>query len=100
MQCPGSKRNNPNTQAGVHERLIQILPLKGRHAAIFSCLAIENEVRGENGSTDKSTSDEEPLRQVAARDRVCGLICRRRLVATLEAISKSCGFEERLRIRG
>lgn len=46
MQCLGRHTDDPDTQAGMHECLIEILPFKGRHPAIFAGLAVEEQVGG------------------------------------------------------
>ena len=47
----------------MQEGLVKIFPLKGWHAAIFSCFAVEGEVCGEDRSTDDGSAVEEALGQ-------------------------------------
>lgn len=45
--------DDTDSKPGVHECLVQVLALKCRHASIFSCLSVEDEVdRHERGSKD------------------------------------------------
>ncbi|RJE17287.1 hypothetical protein PHISCL_10376, partial [Aspergillus sclerotialis] len=73
VQCPGRKTDDPDAQTGVHKCLVQVFPLKGRHAAIFACFAVKDQVRGDNGSADQRSAVQEPLREVATRGGVRGL---------------------------
>lgn len=61
--------NNPNPQSRMQERVVQELPLERRHTTIFARLAVEEHVRGDNGSADDGGSIEEALGEGAA---TCG----------------------------
>jgi len=60
---PGRDANDSHTEASMKERLIQVRPLINRHTAIFTSLAIEDEIHrdqraGEHGATDKQFLDQ------------------------------------------
>ena len=61
MQCLCCDADDADTQARVQEGLVEIFPLKRWHAAIFSCFAVEDEVCGEDRSTDDGSAVEEAL---------------------------------------
>ena len=53
--------DDADTQARVQEGLVKIFPLKGWHAAIFSCFAVEDKVCGEDCPADDGSAVEEAL---------------------------------------
>ena len=61
MQCLCRDANDADAQACVHECFVEELSLKGWHAAIFSCFAVEDEVCGEDCSADDGGAVEEAL---------------------------------------
>lgn len=95
VQSPRSEGDDTDAQASVHEGLVQVFTLIHRHSTIFTRLSVEDQVCGNDGSTNQSTAIEKSLRQVSTGSRVGGLV-RGRLIAALEAIAKSCRFQEGL----
>lgn len=61
MQCASSNSDDTNSEAGVHEGLVEVFPLVLWHAAIFPGLTVENQVGGDNCSTDQDGSIEQAL---------------------------------------
>ena len=65
MQSIGRHANDPDTQPGVHKGLVQEGPFVRGHAAIFSGLAVEHEIRGDYRTADDGGAVEEPLGHAA-----------------------------------
>ena len=63
MQRAGRHSDNPNPQARVQKRIVQIASLKRRHAAILPRLTIEDEVDGDHGTADEGAAIEQLLPQ-------------------------------------
>ncbi len=57
--------DDTNTQTSVQKRRIQVGSLVGRHAAIFSGFAVEDEVDGDDSTTEDSTTCQKSLEQLA-----------------------------------
>lgn len=73
VQSAGSNSDNTNTKSSVHESLVQEAPLVGGHAAILAGLTVEDEVGGQDGTTDDGTSVQQLLGEVATLS-VVGLL--------------------------
>ena len=71
MQCACGHTDDPNTQAGMHKGFVKERPFKRWHAAIFSSLAVEDYICGDDGAADDGGAIEQPLSHAAgvrARD--------------------------------
>lgn len=83
--------DDAHPQTRMHKGLIEVRPFVRGHPAIFSCFAVEDEVRGKDGGANDTGAVEETLGQVASLGASDG---RRRLdVCPVEGISgfgKSC----------
>lgn len=62
MQGACRHTDDPDTQASMHEGVVQIRPFVGRHTTIFPGLAVEHEVRGGYRTADDGGAIEELLR--------------------------------------
>lgn len=64
----GARRHpdDANTQAGVHEGFVEESPFVRRHAAIVPGLAVEHDVRGDNGAANEGGAVKELLGDAAA----------------------------------
>lgn len=65
VQSAGSNSDNTNTKSSVHESLVQEAPLVSGHATILAGLTVEDEVGGQDGTTDDGTSVQKLLGEVA-----------------------------------
>ena len=65
MQSACRHTNDPNTQASMHKGFIEEGPFVRRHATVFSTLAVEHEIRGDDGSTNDGGSIKELLSHAA-----------------------------------
>lgn len=72
MQCLGRNTDDSKAQARMHERLVEILPLKGRHAAIFASLAVEEQVGQDCASYDGPAIEELSGEGAGVGPGVCG----------------------------
>ena len=95
MQSACRYTNDPNTQTSMHKGFIKERPFVRRHAAVFSSLAVEHEICGDDSSTDDSGSIKELL-SYAASVRAHGLTAGLDISTTeglLEGISRfgECG---------
>ena len=70
MQRLRRHADDPYPQARVHERLIQKLPLEGRHAPVFSCLPVEEHVCSEHRTADDRAAVEQALGEGSGVGRV------------------------------
>lgn len=66
MQSACRHTNDPNAQTSMHKGFIKECPFVRRHAAVFSSLAVEHEIGGNDGSTDDGGSIEELLSYAAS----------------------------------
>jgi hypothetical protein len=87
---PGRQANDSDTQTSVQEGVVEVLALKGRHAAVLSGLAVEDGVDGDERTAEDGTADQEP-----AHARLVGL--RRVRVAAVgsEGVARQAGAHRR-----
>ena len=64
MQCLGRNPDDAYAQSCVHEGLVQVLTFEGWHTTIFACLAVEDEVDGDEGGACDAGAIEQALRQI------------------------------------
>lgn len=86
MQSSSGNTNNTNTKAGVHEGVVEVAALIRSHATILSRLAVEDHVRGQDGTTDDGSTVKETLGHIPARSLV-GRLHVRPLESILEGLS-------------
>ena len=65
MQSACRHTNDPNTQASMHKGFIKECPFVRWHAAVFPSLAVEHEIRGDDGSTNDGGAIKELLSHAA-----------------------------------
>ena len=70
MKSASSNTDDADTETSVQESVVQVGAFKGRHAAIFSGFAVEDEVDGKQGTTENSTAIDEALGEVSRGSRV------------------------------
>ena len=85
MKTASCDADDSNAEASVQEGLIEIFSLKGRHAAIFTSLTIEDEVCGNNGSAHDGCTIYQSLCKVSS-SLLIGWLIGRLLVGALEGI--------------
>lgn len=73
VQRPGGDTNDADSESGVQECVVEVGALKGRHAAVFTRLAVEDEVDGQQSSSEDGATVHEALRQVATGGD--GVVC-------------------------
>ena len=64
VESAGGNADDTETETGMQEGLIEKVPLKGGHAAIFSGFSVKNDVRRNDGPSNNSGSVDELLRQI------------------------------------
>jgi hypothetical protein len=87
MQNSCSYTDDTNSESGVHECLVEVFSLELWHSPIFTGFAVEDEVCGDDGSSNKSSTVEETLGQVSGCSRV-GWLIRRSLISAFEGIAQ------------
>ena len=68
----------------MQEGVVEILTLKGWHAAIFSCLSIEDHIDGKEGSAEDAGAVKQALSDIALSHRVVGGL----LIAAAKCLSE------------
>ena len=59
--------DHADSHASVQKRLIEVFSLIQRHPAIFSSLAVEDEVDGDESPAEDASAIEDPLCEIASR---------------------------------
>lgn len=72
MQCACGHTNDADAQSSVQKRLIEIGAFVGWHAAIFTSLAVEDQVDCKECTTEDGAAIDEALGQVALCDGIGG----------------------------
>lgn len=91
MQCARGNTDDAQAHSRVQERLVQVAPLEGRHAPIFSGLAVEEQVRADQRRANQSGADYELLSEVA-RVRPRSLVWLLHVVAAKGILKGGAGF--------
>ena len=65
MQSARSNTDDTKSKSSVHESLVQEAPLVSGHSAVLTGLTVENDVGGQNGTTDDGSTIQQLLSDVA-----------------------------------
>lgn len=100
MQSPRGDANDTDTKTRVHESVIQVAALKHRHPTVLSRLAVEDQVGGQDSSTDNGRAVQEALGEIAPLRLVGGLHVRatERILEGLSGLREDRVGTERLRL--